>query len=559
MPSQGGTPASSDSSYIDVEVLDAISFKIENGKSVVLSMANSNSAPWIVDDTGGGHLKKPQKPTSRSHMKRITNPKDKTQQLDIEVSDIMGFRDQNGENWILDMQTTAGEGPALFDQTDGVSGRHPTRRAHSERISDPSGDKEAPNFVTMQRCDNIAFRKFNGRVVVLSCPSADDGSGPRAPTFTTPKDYSPKNDKIIPPSLEQSGDKHNYVNFVKGAGGFFTGTEKIQMGPFWWIRKVKGNSLYMLLTINASNSNAGLVPPPAPVISLELGDPKDGLPHATLIDELDITPQPTIFQGSQTTIYFIWNNIVEFPTLDTYNISLFGSGVAQPYYTQFVTGPIRWGSTKNAGPAGPDTLPFVPAVNGGTDPAVGADGTYANLDAAQAAASAWNSYWDTRNGALSVHPDVMGATNPDGTVQLGGPGDMFAASLDISKTTGSSQRSIAKYFLLKVPSPETVVRVRVGNVLPKSGRMGGTSNISAQGYANLTEKPTRVTDLVSGNYGPPEIEPDAPIQPPDVVSGVNFYHDALYTITTKAVPGTQSAPNHLQIIVEGGTGIPDLG
>jgi hypothetical protein len=245
--------------YIDVEVLDAIAFRTANGKEVILNMDASKSDPLIVDETGGGHDKAPAEPTQRTHMKRITSRTDPAQKLDVEVMDVLAFRDQRGEEWILDMQATTGEGPAIFDQTDNTGASASTRRVHDEIISKPNGKSKldvlsdpAVKYLTSQRCDAIAFRTVLGKEVIFSCPSNDDpnSSDKRAPTFTTPTGYDPKDETseaVIPPSLSVSGDKNNYISFVDGAAGFMTGAEKISMGPFWWIRKVASGGGFIVV------------------------------------------------------------------------------------------------------------------------------------------------------------------------------------------------------------------------------------------------------------------------------------------------------------------------
>jgi hypothetical protein len=264
--------------YIDLEVLDAISFRIENGDEVVLDLDVKRSVPYIVDDTGGGHAKKPADATRRSHMKRITKG---DQKLDVEVVDCWAARDQNGDEWILDMQKTS-----VYDISDGT-GSSSTRRAHDETISVPFGKSKADageDYLTCQRSDDISFRKVNDDEVIISIPSCDDPHARnvdfgRASTYTTPQNYNPSDDSdsaVAPPLLSVSKDPHNYVSAVKGAAGFLTKDEKIQMGPFWWIRKVVAGQAWAIIT---ATSNGG-----PPGVSIRTEDGKDFPQSAILFD-----------------------------------------------------------------------------------------------------------------------------------------------------------------------------------------------------------------------------------------------------------------------------------
>jgi hypothetical protein len=282
--------------YIDVEVLDAIAFQTGRGEEVVLHIDNSD--PYIVDDTGGGHDKSPDEPTQRTHMKRVTSKTDPTQKLDIEVMDILAFQDQRGEEWILDAQALPGVSNAVFNTTDGSGDSFATRRVHDEKIADPFGEKDPTSYLTSQRCDAVAFRGAKGKEVVFACPSNDDpnSSDPRASTYVwSPVGYDPTDESdraVKPPSLSDSGDKHNYLNFVKDAGGFLTGDEKIQMGPFWWIRKVvNGGAGLMVIGLRTSSIDATGAPP-RPFPFTKFAYDSDAYDVMTL-DQALINPQAT--------------------------------------------------------------------------------------------------------------------------------------------------------------------------------------------------------------------------------------------------------------------------
>jgi hypothetical protein len=255
-------PTTPPASYADIEVLDAIAFRTENGDEVILNMSNSD--PFTVDDTGGNHDKSPSQPTQRTHMKRIVNPKESSQKLDVEVLDCWAATDQNGDVWILDLQPGSDSETAGFSITDGDGDGQATRRVHTEIITSPAGKKKSDaqsSYLTSIRSDAIAFRKVRGEEVILVCPSCDDDvndtgtSFKRAETFMTPEDYDPTNDKdpTPPPLLSDTDDKHTYIAAVKG-GSFFTGDAKIAMGPFWWLRKIKGGELWIRLDTTGTDS-----------------------------------------------------------------------------------------------------------------------------------------------------------------------------------------------------------------------------------------------------------------------------------------------------------------
>ncbi len=303
----------SSSNYIDVEVLDAIAFRTDQGKEVILNMDQAKAQPWIVDDTGGANSKHPASPTQRTHMKRVKNPDDDTQQLDIEVIDCVSYRDQRGEEWILDMQPGAGSDGSIFDITDATGDPSATRRGHDEVVSSTFGtDKQQlddkTSYLTVQRNDNIAFRKVRGEQVIISCPSSDDASNSanvdfgRAPTFiVTPTGYDPSDaSSPDPPSLADSGDNHNYIKFVKNpdgsTAGFLTGDAKIAMGPFWWIRKVGGVEILVCETKITSTpfsfpylANANFAPnlPPGQLaVALPLYSPTATNTNVTIVDPI---------------------------------------------------------------------------------------------------------------------------------------------------------------------------------------------------------------------------------------------------------------------------------
>lgn len=309
-----------ESNYIDVEVLDAIAFRIEGGKEVILK--TSGGKAYIDDQTDGGNGKKPGNASRRSHIKRLKGGKDA--ELDVETIEAAAFTDQNGGEWILNMKDPG----SVVDTEDGGGGSTSTRRGHTEKITDPfGGTKDAKSYVKMQRHDMIAFRRANGEEVILKAPSNDDPNShdPRASTFlVSPKEYDPKNDEQKVPKNE---DENVYFAFVKDKSGgsdgdikpFLIGDTKIVTGPLWWIRKVhsKGGIIYGIvglgdgvtatITTNAYSGSFDLggdikLLAPGQTTTPSVEDPVTGEMMSSL---LQWTPKPPYKNVTTDEIWFI--------------------------------------------------------------------------------------------------------------------------------------------------------------------------------------------------------------------------------------------------------------
>lgn len=223
--------------YADIEVLDDVSFRIENNKEVVLKMPAKNAVPYIVDNTDADEGKQPSNGTRRTHVEKLTDDSGAT--LYVEVFDAAAYRDANNLEWII-----TGPDPAPYDTTDGSGSGSggSTRRCHDEKISgsDPNDKHPTSNFITVQRTDMLAFRGINRYELVLKMPSGDDGSIARADTIISNMpggvyDPTDESDSAAPP---ENQDPHFYVKFKDGASPLL-GSTKIAQGPFWWIRKIK--------------------------------------------------------------------------------------------------------------------------------------------------------------------------------------------------------------------------------------------------------------------------------------------------------------------------------
>jgi hypothetical protein len=471
-------PGQQPNKYVDMEVLDAISFRLDSGKEVILDMAASNSAPLIVDNTGGGHGKKPSgTPTQRTNMKRISD------KLDVEVMGAMSFRDQNGGEWILDMQDTTGGGPAIFDTTDNSGDRTATRRVHDEKISDPFGE-----YLTSQRCDAIAFRTTAGYEVVLSCPSSDDPdntSAKRASTYVSPEGYDPTDDTedaVAPPSLDESGDPHIYVVPVASSDpsqdpnstpDFMTGDEKIHMGPFWWIRKVSGGSGYLFVEVTATG-------PIAPAISINISPDDKGKPSAKVISQEGPTIKTT---GGTDFKYFVWSDIAPLPTLDDWgNATFWGVAYAGQFSgTSIIQIDGDWVVA--------DFSFLVPGWN--------ALRSFTTLEDAQIYADAFNANWAIPNqdGVLSRFTGFMGS---DGTV-FSGDAPMVLHAGEIGPFGGTSVTVVQSY-LLKISSAKSIITITVDSGSNSTSSLAGYSYTDPKHPPKPTPKPPYTT--LSAALGP---------------------------------------------------------
>lgn len=212
---------------MDIEVLDAISFKTKRGEEIVMNVPGAEARPYIIDQTGDGNSKSTPGATRRSLMKRLTGSFDSSQIFDIEVLDAIAFNDQNGQEWILSFPDDSD----VYNSTTDTGSRSATRRVHDEKIySDPT-DKTSP-YLTVTRCDTMSFKKVRGEEMVLNLPSSDDGSGTgRASTYCTPQNYVPN--VTIPPD---NTDPSVYIFFPPSSKGAMSGNTKIACGPLWWPR-----------------------------------------------------------------------------------------------------------------------------------------------------------------------------------------------------------------------------------------------------------------------------------------------------------------------------------
>jgi hypothetical protein len=464
--------------YIDVEVLDAIAFRDINGNEMVLNMPQSNVQACIKDFTGGGHGQQPNKPTRLSHMKRIVGD-EKTQQLDVEIIDILSFRDVNNAEWILDMNSTNGQ-PSVFNVSDQSGDSKSTRRTHNEKIATDQTQHDPTEFLTVERCDSIAFRNVFGNEMIIKCPSSDDprSSASRAETFIwSPKNYNPNDpDGPKPPT---NTDSNVYVALVKDADGFLTGKAKISQGPFWWIRKVSAGKAYILVSIVAKNTASTTVFPQAPTVEINFGDPKKGPIAKGLAKTERITHQQIPVQTVSTLVYFVWTDIAAFPTADNYGTIVAGGGSSQlepvPYAGQFsrlISFQTGFNPPENFG------LPTITILS---------TGFFATFADAQAQAGEWGSLGQ---GAIQEFFTV------DGSIDEAAFQGVYAAGLRLPiKVDPFSATILTAQYLIEIPTAEATTEFKIN--LSGSGINRGTCNIVVEGISDAKKSIKSIADAIA--------------------------------------------------------------
>lgn len=539
--------------YIDVEVLDAIAFRIEDNKEVILDFSRDKPEPYIVDETGGRHGRKPDnsEATRRSHMKRVAN-KDGSAMIDVEVLDVVAFRDFNGQEWIINMPSDDDENPVdIFNSTTDTGDTSATRRAHNEKISADLTDKDPTDYLTVVRNDAISLRTIMGREVILNIPSNNDplSSDKAASTYVwSPKDYDPTNeDGPIPPP---NRDLNVYVAPVKDVSNYLTGDEEIMQGPFWWIRKISGGGAWILISVKATNSVVGSTSPPStPIITLKLdGEPGDTRPKPVLIEKSAPLVTHTTNPGVEQTLYFVWNDAVPFPDLANYNNTVYVNPPFDFTYSEQFSKVINTGAS-----SGPPTQPN---FDFGITPS--GSGYFPDMATATAYASDFNTFYTP---GLQIFSTIWRA---DGT-EIGYPGDsgprviVYPALLDLPAVFSSATTSVVQQFLLKIPSAEAESDLIV-TILTGEGH--NVSTVHVDGFSDQTAPLVHIADIATpGGDGGVSGDPTNPdIDVPDA----NNIVSTKYVITTKLVPGLpeidgDTKAHHTQIVITGGATTPPGG
>lgn len=239
-------PVPDDTTFVDVEITDAISFIGPNGQQMIIDFSKlANQNPYIIDEVGAGvGTGSPDNATRTSHMELITNPDDSSEQLYIEVLDICSFISPNGNKGILDF-SSARAGYAVDDQanlgigdTSNPNGDQ-TRRGHTMKIQ----SKVTPDdtqYIGVLTTDAWSIITVNGEQVILDVSTYD--------VEDTTQYTTDSNGNNVPPD---NTDPNTYVKFpdastgpwIKiGDGSNPMGPIGAAQGPLWRIVNADSNA-----------------------------------------------------------------------------------------------------------------------------------------------------------------------------------------------------------------------------------------------------------------------------------------------------------------------------
>ncbi len=229
----------SGNNFVDVKVLDAIAFRGPSGAESLLDCTAGNANPYILDTTGDGNGKgDPSSCTRVSHMKRLTNPNNSTQFLDVEILDAASFRGPNGAEMVLFMPD-ADATELVVDNTGNGLGNDPgpdaTRALHVVRITQDTSDNPHSTvndasdnqFLLVKRLDAIAFRGPNGAENLLYAP-ASDGDDNEDDTTTYNGDGSP-------PDNTDPNVYAKWPTLTSSSGPWLGAGAPVSQGLLWWI------------------------------------------------------------------------------------------------------------------------------------------------------------------------------------------------------------------------------------------------------------------------------------------------------------------------------------
>lgn len=218
--------------FVDVKVIDAISYQGPNGHEVMLDCATANINPYINDTTPEGNGKGDPGDCSRSSkITRIGASGASGSMLDIEQLNACTMRGPNGFEVLLFFRGDDASAIVVDKTGSGFSsnpGAGATRSTHLEKIS--AGDPQDPSkFFLVERVDAIAFIGPNGHENLFFNPGA---AGDANEIDTT--EYG---DDGTPPD---NTDPNVYVAWPPQATDPWIGTNEgasgiIKQGPLWWI------------------------------------------------------------------------------------------------------------------------------------------------------------------------------------------------------------------------------------------------------------------------------------------------------------------------------------
>jgi hypothetical protein len=252
-----------ESQFADVVVIDAIALRAANGEEQLWDVTARKAVPYIVDNTGDGETIGNLATASRvSHMKRLTNPDDSGQFIDVEILDAFALRGPNGEERVYSLPDRAAS-EAVTDNTGSglgvAAGPSTTRALHVAKISETGAGKSTntdyppvdsdttDRYALVKRIDAIVFRGPNGFETAAVFP--DQGADALDVTQYTVDD----NGDQVPPD---NTDPNVYVRWPKDTAGPWLGKQPIGQGPLWFIKALSGNAAILVLSFQGFNNAA---------------------------------------------------------------------------------------------------------------------------------------------------------------------------------------------------------------------------------------------------------------------------------------------------------------
>jgi hypothetical protein len=211
------TDPNDSSQYVDVKVIDTITYVGPDGVETCLDVRPANVNPLIIDDTGSGLGRFTYNPTRKSHIEVIRNPDDSTQFLAVEVLDALSFDLPNGEERILWFPKDSSN---AYVTNGGFSSGSFTRAAHRVTVSNTGTDQ----VITVQETDSITYHGPNGAEMAMVNPRSG------AAETLVPSGYTPGGTVTPPPN----SDLNPYVKFV-GGGPWLGKNVFVDQGPLWEI------------------------------------------------------------------------------------------------------------------------------------------------------------------------------------------------------------------------------------------------------------------------------------------------------------------------------------
>lgn len=224
--------------HVDVEVTDAISFLGPDGQETVIDFSRTAiPKPYIVDEVGAGCGVGALNDCTRvSHMEKIARPGDSTQELFIEVLDIVAMHGPRGSQTIYKMPSASSVGGVVdtagIGITGALSGSH-TRSGHTIKVQSKT-DPDPTDYIGVVTVDRIGYTGPNGQQTILNVSAYE--------TVDETKYTTDGNGNASPPD---NSDPNPYVKFPNGSTSQWVQCgedhEGVAQGMLWRIVKTNAS------------------------------------------------------------------------------------------------------------------------------------------------------------------------------------------------------------------------------------------------------------------------------------------------------------------------------